>query len=308
MSKSRIAKFVFEYCLPTFALCLAGVLPRLPLPVVRFIVLCLFPILYPIAVVLGLRRRFARNIDAALHESLDAGGANRIARKTLYYWLLNVAEMVYFYNPRSYRKVEKYITIEGLEKINRYKKNGMGVIGVTAHYGNFPLMLLRLSLEDIKLSYLYKEMPPPVFGAILVEYMYKVNLKPILTGSLDNPAREAAKDIENSGFVVFVADEFKKNTGVEVVLFGKPTRQAVGPAVLAIKTGAPILPLFIIREKTGRFKAVIEDPIECEFTGDTDKDIVLLTQKRMDVIEKFIRRHPEHWLWIHSRWIKKDGN
>lgn len=295
---------ILEYILPRFALFMVHTLPSIPLPVVRFFVKCLFLILYPIAAVTGLLKRYEKNIDKAFREEIRPGESKGIARRTLYNWLMNTFEIFHFYSRRRYKDIVNWVDIEGLEKINQAKKDGMGVVGITAHFGNFPLMVIRLSLEDVDLSVLFKELRPASLGSLMTEYMQKIDLNLIVTNLVDKPSQQALKNVENSGFVLFVADEFKRKTGVEIDFFGRPTRQALGPAVVFLKTGAPMIPLFIIREK-GRFKVIIEDPLEFELTGDTDKDLVIITQKRMDVIEKFIRRYPDEWLWVHSRWIDK---
>jgi len=295
---------VLEYLIPRIALFGVHTLPFLPLLIVRLIAKCWFLLLYPIAIVTGLIKRYERNIDKAFQEEIRPGESRRIARRTLYNWLMNVFEILHFYHRRRYKDIVNWVDIEGLEKINQAKKDGMGVVGVTAHFGNFALMVLRLAQEDVDLSFLFKELKPALLGSLMTEYMQKIDLNPIVTNIIDKPSQQALRDVENSGFVVFVADEFKRNTGVEIDFFGMPTRQALGPAVVSLKTGAPMIPLFVVRER-GRFRVIIEDPIEFEPTGDTDKDLVTITQKRMAVIERYIRRYPDEWLWVHSRWIDK---
>ena len=296
---------VVEQVVPAITWFMEKALPFTPLPVIRLIVGCLFFFLYPIAVWSGLIRRYEKNIDAAFQKSKPRAEVRGIARRTLYNWLMNVFEMVHFYHPRNYGDVKRIVTVEGLEKINRAKKGEQGVIGITAHFGNFPLMILRLNHENIDISFLFKKIKPDFLASRIIEAFHRLNMNPIVTDYVDKSSRAALENIQKGGFVVFVADEFKKTTGVEVEFFDRPTRQAAGPSVISLKTGAPIIPLFITREKRGRFIIRIEDPIEYSLTGDRSEHVKIITQKRMEIIEKYIRKYPDQWLWVHSRWIER---
>lgn len=217
---------------------------------------------------------------------------------------MNITEIFHFWHPKRRERLINSVKIEGLEKINKLKKTNLGVIGVSAHFGNFPLMIFRLNIEDINMSYLFKEVEQESIALAMREYLNQLKLNVILTNNQSSPTHKAIQKINESGFVIFISDEFKKS-GVEVEFFGRKTMQAIGPSIVSVKTSAPILPIFIIREKRSGHRIVIEDPIHCELTGDTDKDVQLLTQKRVEIIEKHIKEYPDLWLWVHSRWIDK---
>ncbi len=305
MTKKEKSKkdIVLDRFIPAIAYLPAHIVPFLPLPIVRLIGHCLFAFLYPIALLTGLRNRFAINIARVFQTEPTDIEVKKIARRTIHNWIMNVTEIFHFYHPRRKERLRRLVKIEGLEKINQFKKNGLGVIGVSAHFGNFPLMIFRLNIEDIDMSYLFKEVEQESIALAMRDYIHNLNLKVILTGNHSNPIDEATTEIYKSGFVIFIADEFKRKSGIEVQFFNKPTMQAIGPSIISLKTNAQILPIFIIREKKSRHRIVVEDPIHCPLTGDSNKDILLLTQKRMDIFEKYIRQYPDLWLWVHSRWI-----
>ena len=308
MSKKQKSKknFLLDTFVPAIHYLPAQIIPFLPLPLVRFIGHCLFIALYPIAVATGLRKRFAINIASAFQIKSDDTEVKKIAQRTIHNWVMNIVEIYHFYHTKRRERLINSVTIEGLDKINQLKKNGVGVIGVSAHFGNFPLMIFRLNIEDINMSFLYKKVPQESIARIMDHYMNDIiNLKMIIPNNLESPTNEAINEIENAGFVIFIADEFKKKSGVEVNFFDKPTMQAIGPSIISLKTKVPILPIFIIREKRNRHRIVIEDPINCELTGDTDSDLQILTQKRIEIFEKYIKQYPDLWLWVHSRWIDK---
>jgi KDO2-lipid IV(A) lauroyltransferase len=85
--------------------------------------------------------------------------------------------------------------------------------------------------------------------------------------------------------------------------FGKKTLIPKGPATLSLLTGAPIILGFVIRQKDDHFNLVFEKPIVPVSTGDKEKDIYNLTRKYLDVIERYIRQYPNHWLMFRKFWL-----
>jgi len=80
--------------------------------------------------------------------------------------------------------------------------------------------------------------------------------------------------------------------------------QFAGPAVLARVSGVNIIPAFVVR-RGYRHDVIIEKPVELSWTGDKAKDTVIVTQRWSDIIEAYIRRYPDHWVWMHKRWKTK---
>jgi KDO2-lipid IV(A) lauroyltransferase len=89
--------------------------------------------------------------------------------------------------------------------------------------------------------------------------------------------------------------------GVWVDFFGQPTCTSKGMALIAVKSQAPVLPVFLYRETTG-FKIVIGEEIPLVVTGDKITDIEINTLNYSKAIEAGVRRHPEQWFWVHRRW------
>lgn len=90
--------------------------------------------------------------------------------------------------------------------------------------------------------------------------------------------------------------------GVFVNFFGEQACTNVGMALLALKTGAPVLPAFNIRQGDGRYRVVFEPELQLIRTGDKDQDAEKNTELFTQVIERYIRENPDHWFWLHQRW------
>ena len=90
--------------------------------------------------------------------------------------------------------------------------------------------------------------------------------------------------------------------GVFVNFFGELACTNAGLALLALKTGAPVIPAFNLRQADGRYRVVMGPEIPVIRTGDKDLDVEKNTELFTSVIEGYIRENPDHWFWLHQRW------
>jgi lauroyl/myristoyl acyltransferase len=91
---------------------------------------------------------------------------------------------------------------------------------------------------------------------------------------------------------------------VEVEFLGRIMALPVGPAVYHLKTGAPILPMFIIRQEAGGHKIIIDPPLEIQLSGDERRDIFTIVTEIARVLESYIKKYPGQWSWISKRRIR----
>lgn len=265
-----------------------------------------FLFLYPIVgLTFGLRRRIARNISAAYGTSLSMREAKAIARTVLYNQLLFFMELFYYYHPRNRQRMKDMVSIEGMENLASARRGSRGVIAVSAHLGNFQLMMLRLALEDRTFAALIKNPKATALSKAWLGYMDSFGLKTIMIRNRVSAIKQIVRELRRSAFIMFVADEYTRRGGQIVTFFSKNTPMAAGPARLSLKMNIPILPCFIIREGMGRYRIIIEKSIEITRTGDYEADCKALTQKRIDILEAYIRRYADQWLWTQTRWKKK---
>ncbi len=116
-------------------------------------------------------------------------------------------------------------------------------------------------------------------------------------------AKELLNALEDGQNIFFMNDQ-KFNKGVEVPFFGVGVMTAPGPTRLAMKTGAPIVPVSIVRTKGTHFHVTVHDPIAVEKTGNDKDDVYRVLKKINEFYEEQIRAHPANWFWVHRRWPK----
>ena len=122
--------------------------------------------------------------------------------------------------------------------------------------------------------------------------------------SLNFAVRRSIAALANNEFVAILGDKDFTNTGVVVKFFGRESLIPKGPAALSLKTGAVIIPGFLVRLKGIRCRLFFERPVEYPPAGDFEKDVVRLTELCTRRVEDVIRRHPTQWYCFRRFWLK----
>jgi KDO2-lipid IV(A) lauroyltransferase len=119
----------------------------------------------------------------------------------------------------------------------------------------------------------------------------------------DESPKKILKVLKDGGVLGILADQDMDSVdGVFVDFFGRSAYTPTAPVKLGMVTGADLLPAFMIRKKDNTFKLMIEKPIEIPEEKGTDEDVKRYTQAWTDVLEKYIKKYPDQWVWLHPRW------
>ena len=176
-----------------------------------------------------------------------------------------------------------------------------GGIAVTAHFGNWELLAYVHGLLGHPVTLIHRPMRNELVDAAVNAVRWRAGTRTLAKKAA---AREAIRTLRQRGILVIPCDQNQtRRFGVFVDLFGKPASTTPGAARLAMRTRAPLYPVFLVREPDGEHHRVEVGPrIEMADTGDREADIVTNTQRCSDAIEAMIRRYPEQWVWFHKRW------
>ncbi|MDQ5845800.1 MAG: lysophospholipid acyltransferase family protein [Acidobacteriota bacterium] len=190
---------------------------------------------------------------------------------------------------------------EGLENLEAEKANGNPVILFTGHVGAWELSSFGLSLRDHALSFLVRRIDNPK-----VEQFVDRSRTRFGNRSVDKrgAARSMLKILQAGGTLGLLVDlNTLEEEAVFVDFFGVPASTTFMVAKLALRTNATVLPIFVPWDQSrGKFKVHILPPLTINRTGDQQEDVRTLTAEITRVVEDYIRRNPEQWLWIHKRW------
>jgi KDO2-lipid IV(A) lauroyltransferase len=202
----------------------------------------------------------------------------------------------------SHREMRELIRLEGKENLEAALGNGKGVIGFSAHLGNFGLLGARLAAEGYPFSLVLRDPEVEQIAEIFHLYLghHGVGVIPALPRK--RATIELLKHLRRNEIVCIFGDQRELRAGVFVDFFSHPAGTATGPVVLAMRTGASILPMFSIREPDDKHVVIIEPVLELSSTGNREKDIYTNTARLTGIIENYVKRFPAQWFWLHQRW------
>ncbi len=188
--------------------------------------------------------------------------------------------------------IKNNVTIEGLEYFKDELKRNRGLIGITAHIGNWELLGVIMSELGFKVNAIALGHKSSLVNRIFISQRNLHGVKVLEMGNF----RDYLRVFRNNEVLAVLGDRDFSNSSVDVDFFDKQAEFPKGPAVLALRTGARLLPGFLIRESSNKFKIFFYKPIESIKSGILDNDIADLTSKYALVLEEVIRRYPSQWL------------
>jgi KDO2-lipid IV(A) lauroyltransferase len=246
-----------------------------------------------------LREVGMRNLEMALPEKSEAERA-RILRGVFTSLGRQLAELCQF---PKYTKdnVENVVVYDGLENYQRAYARGKGVLFLTAHFGGWELSAFAHSLHGHWLHVVMRPMDNEYLDRMLQGYRTMHGNKVVPKDDFVRGLLAAMKAGETVG--ILMDTNMTPPQGVFVDFFGVPACTASGLARIALRTDAMVVPGFTIwDEALGKYRLRFDPAVELVRTGNLEADIVTNTQKFTKVIEDYVRKYPEQWLWVHRRW------
>lgn len=246
----------------------------------------------------GERERAIENLSQAFKSEKTAPEIYYIAKKVFFNIGKSAAEFISFPKINKHN-IDRFVKAAGLEKLDRALQDKKGVIMLSCHLGNWELSAAYFGLKGYCLSAIARPLRYEKFDKLVNSYRISKGVRII---HRDNSFKKILLLLKANEIVGILPDQdIDAIDGVFVKFFGRDAYTPKGPVVLAMVSGAPILPVFCIR-KNGAHNLIVEDPIKLQISGDREKDIIVNTQKWTDIIEKYIREYPEQWVWMHRRW------
>ncbi len=247
-------------------------------------------------------RTIAReNIEQAFGPSMRGSNSRNMVRRIFKNIIGIIFEIGWAYNMDE-KEISRYFTFKGYEHMEEALKKKKGVLALTCHMGNWELLCQAISLTGLKNAILYRKLDFQPLERLLLEIREQYGTKLI-------PMKGASRKIEGllaQGQVVgtLLDQNVDWYQGCYVDFFGRPACTNKGVASLVMKTGAPVVPMFITRQ-SGRYIIEFLPEVPLVSTGDNTKDLEINTQNYTSAIESMIRSCPDQWLWVHNRWKTK---
>ena len=243
------------------------------------------------------RRRAYANLRLAFGDGLDSAGQRRVARGVFEHF--GRATVDFLRAPSlTPDALDREVTCEGWGNVETVLALGKGVILVTGHIGSWEVMGRWLAtVKHLPVTVVAKQPRDAAFARYVRKMREGAGFAVLDRG---DSVRDLLRALRGGGVVLLLSDQ---NSGdIFLPFFGVPAGTAVGPATIAARTGAPLVPIYSIQREDGSLHVTFEPAIPIDSTADKSREVARVTGCVNASLEAMIRRYPEQWLWLHDRW------
>jgi Kdo2-lipid IVA lauroyltransferase/acyltransferase len=277
----------------------AGVVRLLPMPAVRACGAALGAAAYHLD---AFHRRVALDNMAHAFPSKTEGERRMMTRAMFAHFGSLVLELIKF-GTLSDRQMLALVDSEGAERVRTAYDKGRGVLFFTGHFGYWEMHAIVHALSGRSVAMLARPLDNPRLHLLLERIRTRTGNSVIYRqGAIRKVLRELQA---NRGIAILIDQHLHTPDAVYVDFFSRPAATTSALAALALRTGAPVIPVFALPLPRGRYRLVYEPPVEPP-REDSPDAVREFTQRCTDVLEMYVRRHPHLWLWMHRRWRARD--
>lgn len=194
-------------------------------------------------------------------------------------------------------EVRERTSVSGLEELRAALAGGGGVVLFAGHFGNWEMAGAALAAHGVPLVVVMQRQRNLLVDRMINEWRSHAGVAVI---ERSRAARQGIRTLRQGKVLGFVADQDARRAGVFVPFFGRPASTHRGPAILALRSGAPVF--MLVAARTGDRYEVGLEPVEVSREGETDEVVQRITAAATARLEAAIRQHPEQYLWLHKRW------
>jgi Kdo2-lipid IVA lauroyltransferase/acyltransferase len=250
------------------------------------------------------RKLTRKHLAMAFGKEKSPAQIKHLAKKVFEYLGKNGGDILRATKVENLAQLESFLEISGYENFVKANQKGKGVIFLTLHLGAFDLQVSTMALKGMNPNIIGTPLKDERLNELLWDYRNKYGAVAIERG---RETFRMIKVLKSGGSVALLIDQDTKVKSRFVNFFGIPAATPVGATVLAMKTGAAIVPTYVYLGDDWKQHMMILPEIAIGVTGDDEKDMVSNTQVLSNFIEDTIRKHPEQWVWMHERWKTRPG-
>jgi len=201
----------------------------------------------------------------------------------------------------SAEELDRGLTLEGFEHVEESLARGVGPLLVLPHLGSWEWCAYWLTrVRKVPVTAVVERVEPPALFDWFVEFRERIGMEIVPLGP--DAGRSIVKAIKQAHVIALLCDRDIGGGGTEVTFFGETTTLPAGPAVLALRTGAPLIPTGVYDQGGGHHHAILRPPIPAERRGSFRDDVARITQAMAYDLEGLIRRAPEQWHLLQPNW------
>ena len=199
--------------------------------------------------------------------------------------------------------LHEWVEFEGLEYYREVMAQNKGMLSIVAHFGNWEMMTRAFPLVAEPIGIVYRPLDNPILDN-LMEWVRTLDGNSLIPKG--GSGRQIIRLLKQNKVLGILSDQnVSVREGIFVDFFGRPACTGAGLAVIAMRSGAPVVPAFMPRMKNGKYRLIFQPPVTIDNTGDYEKDLFTNTQRFTKVVEAMVRQYPDQWFWLHQRWKTK---
>lgn len=245
------------------------------------------------------RRVIRQNLTFIYGDDLDESSIDSIERYCYKNLLLNFLQVVENRH-LTIEELAQTVKLEPKEIVEIAKEQGRPIVFATGHFGRWELGGIAVSQVVKPSMIVYKQMNNHYFQDYLNESRERFRISSV---EKHGAVKHLLKQLRRGESIALLVDtNLSQKDGVVVDFFGRPTRTTATTAYLARKTGALIIPIFIVTDDEEKFIVKFAEPIHVAQTDNEEADILEATQKQVKALEAVVRDYPHLWFWCHKRW------
>jgi KDO2-lipid IV(A) lauroyltransferase len=199
------------------------------------------------------------------------------------------------------QEIQRRTTVEGLDNISRFLDAGRGVIFVSPHIGSYDVAGAWLASYGWRMLAVAEELSPPELFDMFCSLRRSVGVE-VLPAGKGSTARTLLSGLRSGAAAGLIADRDIAGSGIELEFFGEKTFLPSGPAVLALRTGVPIVVGALYQRRGGRYHAVLLDPIDVAAAKPDGDRVRVISEEIVRRMEDLIRRDPGQWHLFQPNW------
>jgi KDO2-lipid IV(A) lauroyltransferase len=247
----------------------------------------------------GERRKTLRNLKIAFPKGMDDEALSRLGLAVWTRLGQNVFETARWLKWPQAKIVSQVARVQGWEHLEEAFAKKKGVLVVTAHLGNWELLAAALAQRHPTAAVAQK-LYDARFDKIMTDFREKgLGVSMIKRGMALRGILEALRENQ---IVIVLCDQDTGKDGVFVSFFGKAAWTQSGTARIALKTGVPLIPAYVVRGFDGAYEMHVEKQIPAPSGADAEKNILEMTRRYTESIESYVKAYPDQWVWMHDRW------
>ncbi len=240
------------------------------------------------------KKRMLSNIIKSL-KNVNENEAKNILNKMWSNYGRILSDYVFIKDFRN-SNLNSFLTIEGLDILNKIKKTNEPVIFISGHFNNFELMAMQIEKSGVDVAAIYRPLNNIFLNKIMenirIKYICKKQIKKGISGT-----RELLQYFKKNCSIALMIDQ-RVSEGIKLNFYGRPAFTTTIPAQLVKKYKCKVVPIYIERINKVNYKMFINNPI----TFNETSTIESITVELNNWLEKMIRKNPSQWIWSHDRW------